>query len=189
MRGADTPRWQHGLYGGIDLRLCAAQEQVCEGGSAACAGQVEPDDGGCFPVGLETAGHLLHKTLGQRAEYLWAIALLASGQSSTITGTYAGQFVMQGFVQMALPRWARNLLSRLMAIVPSLVVALVAGAKGANDLVRSPLPAPRSALPAPLSFAAHVCAPVFCWRVPASPPVQERDGGCMFERQRRRVHV
>lgn len=114
---------------------CPAREQVCEGGSAACAGQVEPDDGGCFPVGLETAGHLLHKTLGQRAEYLWAIALLASGQSSTITGTYAGQFVMQGFVQMALPRWARNLLSRLMAIVPSLVVALVAGAKGANDLI------------------------------------------------------
>jgi NRAMP (natural resistance-associated macrophage protein)-like metal ion transporter len=40
---------------------------------------------------------------------MWGIALLASGQSSTITGTYAGQFVMEGFVKMSMPPWARYL--------------------------------------------------------------------------------
>jgi natural resistance-associated macrophage protein 2 len=116
---------------------CPALEQVCEGGSTECAagGAGADSENGCFPVGLETAGNLLEKTVGNRAEYLWAIALLASGQSSTITGTLAGQFVMEGFVEMTLPRWARNLTSRLMAIVPSLVVALLAGAKGANNLI------------------------------------------------------
>jgi manganese transport protein len=84
---------------------------------------------------LETAGNVIEKTWEIEASYLWVIALLASGQSSTITGTLAGQFVMEGFVEMTLPSWARNLTSRLMAIVPSLVVALVAGDKGANDLI------------------------------------------------------
>ena len=116
---------------------CPAHEQVCEGGSTECAagGAGADSEIGCFPVGLETAGNVIEKTWEIEASYLWVIALLASGQSSTITGTLAGQFVMEGFVEMTLPRWARNLTSRLMAIVPSLVVALVAGAKGANDLI------------------------------------------------------
>ena len=57
------------------------------------------------------------------------------GQSSTITGTYAGQFVMEGFVRLACPLWVRNLISRSIAVVPSLVVVLLAGAEGANYLV------------------------------------------------------
>ena len=58
-------------------------------------------------VGLQTASALLSRILGSRASVLWGIALLASGQSSTITGTYAGQFVMEGFVKLSCPLWIR----------------------------------------------------------------------------------
>jgi len=108
-------------------------EMVCEGGIDKCDSSAKGAE--CFAVGLESAGNLLSKTLGDRASFLWAIALLASGQSSTITGTYAGQFVMSGFVDMSVPLWLRNLASRGVAIVPSLAVSILAGPKGANDLV------------------------------------------------------
>mmetsp|Transcript_10635 Transcript_10635/g.16667 ORF Transcript_10635/g.16667 Transcript_10635/m.16667 type:complete len:527 (+) Transcript_10635:534-2114(+) len=110
----------------------AAERQVCNFDTG------DADTGGeevCFSVGLETAGLLLRRIIGTKARVLWAVALLASGQSSTITGTFAGQFVMQGFLDLSLPIWFRNFLSRSLAIVPSLVVSIVAGAKGANDLV------------------------------------------------------
>lgn len=112
-------------------RWCAPVEMVC-GTADECSAAPSP---ACFAVGLETAGQLLQNIVGPRASFLWAIALLASGQSSTITGTYAGQFVMQGFVDMEMPLWARNLVSRCVAIVPSLFVTIWAGPKGANDLI------------------------------------------------------
>ncbi|KAI3982384.1 hypothetical protein MKX01_041222 [Papaver californicum] len=66
---------------------------------------------------------------------IFAIALLASGQSSTITGTYAGQYVMQGFLDLRLRPWIRNFLTRCLAIVPSLIVALIGGSAGAGKLI------------------------------------------------------
>ncbi|GFZ17243.1 NRAMP metal ion transporter 6 [Actinidia rufa] len=66
---------------------------------------------------------------------LFAIALLASGQSSTITGTYAGQYVMQGFLNLRLKPWIRNFLTRCLAIVPSLIVAIIGGSAGAGKLI------------------------------------------------------
>merc|ERR1712216_828094 len=53
----------------------------------------------------------------------------------TVTGTFAGQYVMQGFIHLSLPMWARNLVSRLVAILPALYVSRAFGAKGANDLI------------------------------------------------------
>lgn len=114
-------------------QYCEPKDQVCQGGVDKCDGDTEGAE--CYFVGLENAGRLLTKTLGGQASMLWAIALLASGQSSTITGTYAGQFVMSGFVDMSMPMWLRNLLSRGVAIVPSLTVAIIFGPTGANDLV------------------------------------------------------
>ncbi|KAG5036548.1 hypothetical protein JHK86_017388 [Glycine max] len=73
--------------------------------------------------------------LGKWSSKLFAIALLASGQSSTITGTYAGQYVMQGFLDLRLKSWIRNLLTRCLAIVPSLIVALIGGSAGAGELI------------------------------------------------------
>lgn len=95
-----------------------------------------------FPVpeyhnaGLENAGELLSSVFsGKWAGILFGIALLASGQSSTMTGTYAGQFVMEGFLDWKIAVWKRNLITRLVAIVPSLIVALIFGTKGSDSLI------------------------------------------------------
>ena len=58
------------------------------------------------------------------ASTLFAIALLASGQNSTITATLAGQIVMEGFLNIRLPAWLRRLVTRLIAIVPAVAVAV-----------------------------------------------------------------
>jgi natural resistance-associated macrophage protein 2 len=54
----------------------------------------------------------LHMLTLSQCRYVWAIGLLAAGQSSTMTGTYAGQFVMEGFLQLSVPQWMRVLLTR-----------------------------------------------------------------------------
>ncbi|KNC84576.1 hypothetical protein, variant [Sphaeroforma arctica JP610] len=85
-------------------------------------------------IGFLDASDLL-ATIGGSAKILFGIALLASGQSSTITGTYAGQFVMEGFLDIKIELWLRNLFTRAVAIVPSLVICLIAGTDGANTLI------------------------------------------------------
>jgi NRAMP (natural resistance-associated macrophage protein)-like metal ion transporter len=58
-----------------------------------------------IPLNLESASTALERNFGTSAKYIWAIGLLAAGQSSTMTGTYAGQFVMEGFLDFTLPVW------------------------------------------------------------------------------------
>jgi len=69
------------------------------------------------------------------ASILFAVALLASGQSSTITGTLAGQVVMEGFMQWRLAPWMRRLVTRLLAIVPAVLVIGLRGDGSVNDLL------------------------------------------------------
>jgi manganese transport protein len=69
------------------------------------------------------------------ASILFAVALLASGQSSTITGTLAGQVVMEGFMQWRINPWVRRLITRLMAILPAVVVIGIRGNSSVNDLL------------------------------------------------------
>jgi manganese transport protein len=77
---------------------------------------------------LQDAHKLLRTVWGTAwASGLFAIALLASGQSSTLTGTLAGQVVMEGFVRLRLRAWVRRLVTRSLAIVPALVVIALAG--------------------------------------------------------------
>jgi len=76
-------------------------------------------------IGLSDAGELLGQKYGHIALYIWGIGLLAAGQSSTMTGTYAGQFVMQGFLDLKISPWKRVLITRSVAILPSLTVALL----------------------------------------------------------------
>ena len=71
---------------------------------------------------LQSASEALSETFGKTAKYIWAVGLLAAGQSSTMTGTYAGQFVMEGFLDFKLPVWQRVLITRAVAIVPALCV-------------------------------------------------------------------
>jgi manganese transport protein len=69
------------------------------------------------------------------ASTLFAVALLASGQSSTITGTLAGQVVMEGFMQWRLAPWIRRMITRTLAILPAIVIVGVRGDGSVNDLL------------------------------------------------------
>jgi manganese transport protein len=85
---------------------------------------------------ITDAYHLLDPLLGvQLAGIFFALALLASGQSSTLTGTLAGQIVMEGFLNIRLKPWLRRLITRGIAIVPALIVAVLYGEKGTADLL------------------------------------------------------
>ena len=68
---------------------------------------------------------LLGATLGGIMSTLFAVALLASGQNSTITGTIAGQIVMEGFIHLRLPNWARRLITRGLAILPIILCLII----------------------------------------------------------------
>jgi manganese transport protein len=81
---------------------------------------------------FELLAPLLGTTL---ASTLFAVALLASGQNSTITGTLAGQIVMEGFLDIRLPAWLRRLVTRLIAIVPAVIVTAMYGERGAGKLL------------------------------------------------------
>uniref|UniRef100_A0A0K0DXH7 Protein Malvolio n=1 Tax=Strongyloides stercoralis TaxID=6248 RepID=A0A0K0DXH7_STRER len=85
------------------------------------------------------AGIFLACSFGPIAMYIWAIGILAAGQSSTMTGTYAGQFVMEGFLNITWPKWKRVLITRSLAIIPTLLVALIAkdidNLTGMNDIL------------------------------------------------------
>ena len=82
------------------------------------------------------AYNLLSPTLGAAAaSILFALALLASGQNSTLTGTMAGQIVMEGFLELRLRPWVRRMLTRLVAVVPAAIVAGVYGESGVGKLL------------------------------------------------------
>jgi len=85
---------------------------------------------------IQDAHRLLEPILGASiAPIVFAVALIAAGQSSTVTGTLAGQIVMEGFVQLRLSPLVRRLLTRSLAIGPALVVILVMGEKATGDLL------------------------------------------------------
>ena len=84
---------------------------------------------------IKDAYRLLTPLLGGGAGTVFALALLASGQNSTLTGTLAGQVVMEGFLNVRLRPWVRRLITRLVAIVPAAVVAILYGESGTNELL------------------------------------------------------
>src|SRR5213078_4055073 len=69
------------------------------------------------------------------ASALFAIALLASGQNSTLTGTLAGQIVMEGFLEIRIRPWLRRLITRAIAIIPAIIVTVISGEKGTTNLL------------------------------------------------------
>ena len=84
---------------------------------------------------LQDAHQLLRPALGGVAATAFAVALLASGQSSTITGTLAGQIVMEGFLRVRIAPWLRRLITRGIAIVPALIVISATGGKDTVELL------------------------------------------------------
>src|ERR1700704_2376602 len=69
------------------------------------------------------------------ASVLFAVALLCSGQNATLTGTLAGQIVMEGFINLRLRPWLRRLITRLLAIIPAVIVVAMYGERGTTPLI------------------------------------------------------
>jgi len=85
---------------------------------------------------IKTAHELLSEFLGTKlAPTLFAVALIAAGQSSTITGTLAGQIVMEGYLHLRINPWIRRLMTRLIAIVPAVIVILINGENNIDSLL------------------------------------------------------
>jgi manganese transport protein len=85
---------------------------------------------------IQDAYQLLTPLLGVgAASTVFALALLASGQNSTLTGTLAGQIVMEGFLNIRIRPWLRRLITRAIAIVPAAIVAILYGASGTAKLL------------------------------------------------------
>ncbi|MGA3370954.1 MAG: Nramp family divalent metal transporter [Terracidiphilus sp.] len=92
---------------------------------------------GLFEVAaIQDAYKLLSPLLGAAgASTLFAVALLASGQNSSITGTLAGQVVMEGFIHMKVSPWLRRLITRSLAIIPTILVVAFTGEQGTEKLL------------------------------------------------------
>ncbi|HEV8506513.1 MAG TPA: Nramp family divalent metal transporter [Chitinophagaceae bacterium] len=85
---------------------------------------------------IKTAYELLSDFLGTKlAPTLFAVALIAAGQSSTITGTLAGQIVMEGYLRLRINPWIRRLMTRLIAIIPAVIVILINGEDNIDSLL------------------------------------------------------
>ncbi|CAL1541388.1 unnamed protein product [Lymnaea stagnalis] len=78
-------------------------------------------------IDIFRGGVFLGCEFGTAAMYIWAVGILAAGQSSTMTGTYTGQFVMEGFLNLTWKRWQRVLLTRTIAILPTIFIAIFSG--------------------------------------------------------------
>lgn len=89
---------------------------------------------------LFKGGVFLGCTFGIACTYIWAVGILASGQSSTMTGTYSGQFAMEGFLNLKWKRWQRVLLTRSIAMAPTFSLAYFSDINhltGMNDILNA----------------------------------------------------
>ncbi|KAK2102177.1 hypothetical protein P7K49_019844 [Saguinus oedipus] len=111
--------------------------EVCTNSSSPHAG-LFPNDNSTLAVDIYKGGVVLGCYFGPAALYIWAVGILAAGQSSTMTGTYSGQFVMEGFLNLKWSRFARVVLTRSIAIIPTLLVSVfqdVESLTGMNDFL------------------------------------------------------
>ncbi|XP_057286246.1 natural resistance-associated macrophage protein 1 [Pezoporus wallicus] len=110
----------------------------CINSSVSHYASIFPTNNETVSVDIYQGGVILGCYFGAVALYIWAIGILAAGQSSTMTGTYAGQFVMEGFLQLRWSRFTRVLFTRSFAILPTVFVAAfrdVSHLTGMNDLL------------------------------------------------------
>ncbi|XP_054464385.1 natural resistance-associated macrophage protein 2-like [Anoplopoma fimbria] len=122
-----------GFYGRTNLEVYSVCNQTGSPHS-----QLFPLNNETLEVNLYKGGVVLGCFFGPAALYIWAVGILAAGQSSTMTGTYSGQFVMEGFLNLRWSRFARVLLTRSIAITPTLLVAIfkdVQNLTGMNDFL------------------------------------------------------
>uniref|UniRef100_F1KZ55 NRAMP-like transporter smf-1 n=1 Tax=Ascaris suum TaxID=6253 RepID=F1KZ55_ASCSU len=118
----------HGLYEKTNYEV----RESCDARTGIPDAEAFPYDNETVEADIYKGGMFLGCEFGFAALYVWAVGIWAAGQSSTMTGTYAGQFVMEGFLQIRWSRWKRVLVTRSIAIVPTLIVALLFN--GVRDL-------------------------------------------------------
>ena len=97
-----------------------------------------PDNNEIVEADIYKGGVFLGCQYGSAAMFIWAIGVLAAGQSSTMTGTYAGQFAMEGFLNLQWKKWQRVLFTRTIAILPTFLIAFyenITDLSGMNDLL------------------------------------------------------
>ncbi|KAF8898422.1 natural resistance-associated macrophage protein-domain-containing protein [Infundibulicybe gibba] len=87
------------------------------------------------PAGLFEAYDLIKAHIGNAAAFVFALALLCAGQTSSITATLAGQIVSEGFIEWTVSPFLRRLVTRLISLVPSVIVAIAVGREGINNLL------------------------------------------------------
>ncbi|KAK9504989.1 hypothetical protein O3M35_009147 [Rhynocoris fuscipes] len=126
----------HGLYGktNVDvLHECIARQDPY-------GPSLFHNNTNIVDVDIQSGGVFLGCHFGLAALYIWAVGILAAGQSSTMTGCYAGQFAMEGFLNLTWVRWKRVLFTRSIAIIPSLWVACysdLSSFNGMNDFLNA----------------------------------------------------
>jgi len=125
-----------GLYNKTNLDV----REMCFNASSSMAthADVFPNNTDLIDADLYKGGVFLGCRFGEAAMYIWAIGILAAGQSSTMTGTYAGQFAMEGFLNLTWKKWQRVLLTRTIAIIPTFSIAFyskIDDLSGMNDLL------------------------------------------------------
>ncbi|XP_045603293.1 natural resistance-associated macrophage protein 2 isoform X2 [Procambarus clarkii] len=124
-----------GLYGVTNQEV----HDSCVSANSTHA-KIFPEDGELVDADIYKAGVFLGCTFGAACMYIWSIGILAAGQSSTMTGTYVGQFVMEGFLNLRWKRWQRVLLTRTIAITPTFFIAFyqnINDLTGMNDLLNA----------------------------------------------------
>merc|ERR1719400_1908492 len=122
-----------GLYNKTNAEIHA----LCVAANNSHADQF-PNTNTTVEADLYKGGVFLGCTYGALAMYVWAIGVLAAGQSSTMTGTYAGQFAMEGFLNLQWAKWQRVLFTRTIAILPTFFIAFyeeINQLSGMNDLL------------------------------------------------------
>ncbi|GMR61714.1 hypothetical protein PMAYCL1PPCAC_31909 [Pristionchus mayeri] len=124
----------HGLYGKTNREVFL----TCNGTNVPDHAAF-PDNDELVESDIYKGGIFLGCQFGIAAMYIWAVGILAAGQSSTMTGTYAGQYVMEGFIKVRWPKWIRVAVTRSIAIGPTILLTLLSGdvhsLTGMNDLL------------------------------------------------------
>ena len=129
-------RWEAIKFGTIDSTLALSIALLINSAILIISAATFYTTGHHQVAEIQDAYLLLSPLLGVgAASAIFGIALLASGQSSTLTATLAGQIVMEGFVQFRLPPWLRRLTTRLLAIVPALIAIAYFGEQGTSSLL------------------------------------------------------
>jgi manganese transport protein len=121
---------------GVDSALALTLALFVNAGILIVAAAVFHRSGHFEVAAIQDAYKLLSPLVGAAgASTLFAIALLASGQNSSITGTLAGQVVMEGFVHLKVSPWLRRLITRSLAIIPTIIVVAITGEQGTEKLL------------------------------------------------------